>query len=151
MRGWLSALFSIPVQMLVPRVSFCYGGSQVVRLASKDLFDSAIVAHPGPTSTAEIKAMKVHCLSSSTHVHLHLLAFQVPTSWICAEGSSGDVLDSLPFLRSHILQRTDPLDWKEEPKPKPSSNASTNPVSSNMSFETTKVKDLSYSRHAMLS
>ncbi|KAF8578489.1 dienelactone hydrolase endo-1,3,1,4-beta-D-glucanase [Ramaria rubella] len=48
-------------------IGFCFGGAQVVRLASADLFDSAIVAHPGPTTKAQVEAMKI------------------PTSWICAE------------------------------------------------------------------
>ncbi|GJJ08491.1 hypothetical protein Clacol_002709 [Clathrus columnatus] len=48
-------------------IGFCFGGAQVIRLASTDLFDSAIVAHPGPTGKKDIQAMKI------------------PTSWICAE------------------------------------------------------------------
>ncbi|KAF8484246.1 dienelactone hydrolase endo-1,3,1,4-beta-D-glucanase [Gautieria morchelliformis] len=48
-------------------IGFCFGGAIVVRLASTDLFNSAIVAHPAGTSPAEIEAMKI------------------PTSWICAE------------------------------------------------------------------
>jgi len=48
-------------------IGFCFGGAQVIRLSSTDLFDSAIVAHPGPASKASIQAMRI------------------PTSWICAE------------------------------------------------------------------
>ncbi|KAF8515308.1 dienelactone hydrolase endo-1,3,1,4-beta-D-glucanase [Hysterangium stoloniferum] len=48
-------------------IGFCFGGAQAIRLCSTDLFDSAVVAHPGTASKAEIQAMKI------------------ATSWICAE------------------------------------------------------------------
>lgn len=48
-------------------IGFCFGGSMVVRLGSTDIFDSAVVAHPGRISAKEIQAMRI------------------PTSWICAE------------------------------------------------------------------
>ncbi|EJC97916.1 dienelactone hydrolase endo-1,3,1,4-beta-D-glucanase [Fomitiporia mediterranea MF3/22] len=48
-------------------VGYCFGGSTLVRLASKDLINSAVVVHPGRITTTEIAAMKI------------------PTSWQCAE------------------------------------------------------------------
>lgn len=50
---------SILAHTLVLRPSFCFGGAQIVRLGSSDLFTSAVVAHPGKISTTQIEAMKV--------------------------------------------------------------------------------------------
>ncbi|THH08892.1 hypothetical protein EW145_g2391 [Phellinidium pouzarii] len=48
-------------------VGYCWGGSTGIRLASTDIFDSAVIAHPGRCTTDQIRAMKI------------------PTSWLCAE------------------------------------------------------------------
>lgn len=63
------------MQILVPGISFCFGGAIIVRLASTDLFTSAVVAHPGPISTAQVEAMKV-----GTMFRNHLLMF-IYTCW----------------------------------------------------------------------
>lgn len=48
-------------------IGYCYGGSAAIRTSSRNLFNSAVICHPGPTSIAEIKAISV------------------PVSWVCAE------------------------------------------------------------------
>lgn len=50
--------------------SYCFGGSMAVRFGATDTFNSVVIAHPGPASAEEVKAIKV------------------PASWICAEGTS---------------------------------------------------------------
>ncbi|KAJ7741425.1 dienelactone hydrolase endo-1,3,1,4-beta-D-glucanase [Mycena maculata] len=48
-------------------LGFCFGGTMAIRLGATDLFQSAVVCHPGPFSIDQLKASKV------------------PTSWVCAE------------------------------------------------------------------
>ncbi|KAJ6612648.1 dienelactone hydrolase endo-1,3,1,4-beta-D-glucanase [Mycena sp. CBHHK59/15] len=48
-------------------VGYCFGGATAVRLGSTDFIQSAVVCHPAPFSTAQLKALKV------------------PTSWVFAE------------------------------------------------------------------
>jgi len=40
-------------------VGYCWGGSSTLRLASKDLFNSAVVFHPGPVSLKELQATNI--------------------------------------------------------------------------------------------
>lgn len=51
----------------VGAVGYCYGGATCVRLASTGLVDGVVICHPGPFSSAEVRAMKT------------------PSSWVCAE------------------------------------------------------------------
>jgi len=51
-------------------VGYCFGGAIVIRLSSKSLFDTIVVAHPAPCTIDEIKAINV------------------PASWACAEEDS---------------------------------------------------------------
>ncbi|KAJ7485426.1 dienelactone hydrolase endo-1,3,1,4-beta-D-glucanase [Mycena latifolia] len=48
-------------------VGYCFGGSAAVRLGATDAIQSAVVCHPAPFSTDQLKALKV------------------PTSWVFAE------------------------------------------------------------------
>jgi len=48
-------------------VGYCFGGSAGIRLASTDLIDTVVIAHPGRCNITEIKAMKI------------------PTAFACAE------------------------------------------------------------------
>ena len=56
-RSWNVHLY--PFSYVCAGSSFCFGGSQIVRLGSTDIFTSAVVAHPGIISTTHIEAMKV--------------------------------------------------------------------------------------------
>ena len=48
-------------------VSYCLGGMMAIRFGSTDLLQSAVIAHPGPFTISEIRAVKI------------------PTSWIVPE------------------------------------------------------------------
>ncbi|THH31165.1 hypothetical protein EUX98_g3022 [Antrodiella citrinella] len=56
-------------------VGYCFGGAAAIRIGSMDLVDSIVIAHPGSTSIAEIKAIKI------------------PAAWECAE-------DDMSFKKS---------------------------------------------------
>ncbi|KAH8104516.1 dienelactone hydrolase endo-1,3,1,4-beta-D-glucanase [Cristinia sonorae] len=48
-------------------VGYCFGGSVAIRIGSRDIVDSIVIAHPGQTSIGEIRAIKI------------------PAAWECAE------------------------------------------------------------------
>jgi len=48
-------------------VGYCFGGSCAIRLGSKGLVDSLVIAHPGGVTAEQVKAIKI------------------PSSWECAE------------------------------------------------------------------
>lgn len=54
----------------VGAVGYCFGGSAGIRLGSRSLVDSLVIAHPGICTIEEIRAIKV------------------PTAWVCAEDDS---------------------------------------------------------------
>ncbi|KAH9480067.1 Protein AIM2 [Psilocybe cubensis] len=56
-------------------VGYCFGGATCVRIGGSGLVDSVVVAHPGPFSISQVRAIKV------------------PTAWVCAE-------DDMTFSKS---------------------------------------------------
>ncbi|KAJ7073540.1 dienelactone hydrolase endo-1,3,1,4-beta-D-glucanase [Mycena belliarum] len=51
----------------VGAVGYCFGGAMAVRMGARDVLQSAVVCHPAPFSTEQLKAIKI------------------PTSWVFAE------------------------------------------------------------------
>jgi len=51
----------------------CFLGTTTILIAGTTLADAAVIAHPGPTTIADVKALKVRsllaCLVSSCHIY----------------------------------------------------------------------------------
>jgi carboxymethylenebutenolidase len=92
---------------------YCFGGAIAARIGSTDSVDTLVLAHPGPLTAEQIRAIKVTPYSSPRPAEGLTCVFpQVPTSWALAEGQSRSVL----FLdvHRHLLADADDSFFKDK-------------------------------------
>ena len=66
---------------------YCFGGACAARLGAKNLVDSIVINHPGGLSLKEVGPIRVSIAPRFQNVVVSPKLFQVPTSWVNAEGT----------------------------------------------------------------